>query len=131
MLGEGQRLPEIKEGWDETRQCSHVKWLEKLGQEAHSLGPPGLGFKWREYVLLAKDRLNGLSKGQGLGPVWGSKILTNADCTRTFSRHPGENRKARRRKASGIPGAQAKTPFSLCLHSGSTQWVNTREPGPT
>lgn len=66
--------------------------------------------------------------GAGLGR--GSKILTNADSTGTFSRHPGGNRKARKRVSSSRSLSKSPLPPSLCLYSGSIQVANSQEPRP-
>lgn len=69
----------------------------------------------------------------GAGLRRGSKILTNADSTGTFSRHPGGNRKARKRVSSSRSLSKNPLPPSLCLYSGSIQVANSRElrPGDT
>ena len=63
-------------------------------------------------MLLVKGKLSGLSRGQRPNPGQGSKILTNADSTGAFSRHPGGNRKARKRVSCSRSLSKNSLPLS-------------------
>lgn len=68
--------------------------MEKVGQEAHSLGSPELVSRGSGGGQCASGQGQiewmELRTGAGCGAGHGSKILTNADCTGAFSRHPEE-----------------------------------------